>query len=444
MAAAHAGLSAEADNGAEPAGAAASRSRLGRGARWLLVAVGAFVLLACGWLGLDKSRPQDWLPAFTAALHGPLEDGPPFDDQSLRFSDVTLRQFVPLALPGNKVRLQFSNQFGDAALRVAAIHVAWRAAAGGAAIRSGTDKPVTFDGQAAVQIAAGRSAWSDPVELPPSARADLAVSVYLKQPTPRASWHLTGSRTSYRSKPGEHVASVDFPIAHYDRSIYFLAGVAVETASDAGLWVAFGDSITDGNGHSVDQDASWPARVTQIWRNAAAKPPVGFLNAGVSGGRLLSSEVGPSGLQRFDRDVLDLKGVRGVTVLIGINDLAGQAQASQMPSTLQALIAAQSQLVERAHKSGLKIVGATLTPAQGGVYGRPEVERARQQLNRWIRESGGFDAVVDFDAVLRDPASPDRMRGDLTHDQLHPNDAGYRVMADAVVRTLAEAGLERH
>lgn len=401
------------------------------------------LLAALTWSDVAKSRPLDWLPAFTAPLHGPLDGGPPFDDQSLRFRDVSLRQFVPLALRGNRVRLQISNQFGDAPLKLAAVHLAWRASAGGAAIRPATDRAVTFDGKASVQIPAGASLWSDAVELPEAAREDLSVSVHVRDATPRASWHLIGSRTSYRSVPGNHVSAADFPVAYYDRSIYFLAGVAVETRADSRLWVALGDSITDGNGHSVDQDASWPARVTAIWRAANADPPLGVLNAGVSGGRLLSGEVGPSGLQRLDRDVLDLKGVRGVTVLIGINDLAGEAQAEQMPATVQALIAAQTRLAQRAHERGLKVVGATLTPAQGGVYGRPEVEAARQQLNRWIRESDVFDAVADFDAALRDPAMPDRIRADLTRDRLHPNDAGYRVMADVVVRTLADAGLQR-
>ena len=425
--------------------AALGRSRQGWVGHWLPAALGAAMLLAwLGWLNFDKGKQFDWLPAFIAPLHAPFEGGPPYDDRSLRFEDVTLRQFVPLALPGNKLRIHLSNQFGDAPLRIAAIQVAWRADVGGAANRTGSDRPVLFDRQAAVQIAPGQTVWSDAVELPSAARADLAISMYLQQPTPRASWHLIGSRTSYRSKAGNHVSDAEFPTAYYDRSIYFLAGVAVEASPDVGVWVAFGDSITDGNGHSVDQDASWPARVTARWRDSAASPAVGMLNAGVSGGRLLTGEVGPSGLQRFDRDVLDLKGVRGVSMLIGINDLAGQAQASKVQSTLQALIAAQNELAERAHARGLKIIGATLTPAQGGVYGRPEVEAARQQVNQWIRESGAFDAVVDFDAVLRDPARPDHIRSDLTRDQLHPNDAGYRVMADAVVRTLAETGFERH
>ena len=150
-----------------------------------------------------------------------------------------------------------------------------------------------FDRQAAVQIAPGQTVWSDAVELPSAARADLAISMYLQQPTPRASWHLIGSRTSYRSKAGNHVSDAEFPTAYYDRSIYFLAGVAVEASPDVGVWVAFGDSITDGNGHSVDQDASWPARVTTRWRDSAASPAVGMLNAGVSGGRSICPGLSP-------------------------------------------------------------------------------------------------------------------------------------------------------
>lgn len=410
---------------------------------WRVLAAG-ILLLALLAVSTVPARGEAlaWRPAFTAPMHGPFDSGPPFDDVSLRFADVTLRQFVPLAVPGRTVRLHFSNAFGDAPLRIASTHVAWRAIGGGSAIRDGSDRPVLFGGRASLQVAAGESVWSDPVELPRAPRSDLAISVYLKQPTPRATWHLIGSRLAYRSTPGNHVGAPTLPVASHDRSLYFLAGVRVITRADAGVWVAFGDSITDGNGHSVDQDANWPALVTAHWRGLGSAPPIGVLNAGVSGGRLLlSGEVGPSGLQRFGRDVLDLQGVRGVVMLIGINDLASQANAAEMPATVSALIEAQRRLAARARARGLKVVGATLTPAQGGVYGRPEVDVARQQVNRWIRGSSVFDAVVDFDAVLRDPAQPDRIRADLTRDALHPNDAGYRVMAEAVVKTLAAAGL---
>ncbi|WP_418317353.1 GDSL-type esterase/lipase family protein [Piscinibacter sakaiensis] len=420
----------------------------GRARSW---AIGLVLLLGTALLLLSVNQPAPpvaerlaWRQAFVAALHGPLDEAPPYDDRSLRFADLSLRQFVPLALPGNTVRLRLSNQFGDGPLRIAAAQLAWRAPVGGAAIRPGSARPLRFTGQPTVTLEPGRTVLSDPVELPAVAPdTDLAVSFYLNQPTPRASWHLVGSRSSYRSPPGNHIESTVLPQAEMSRSLFFIAGVEVLADEAAATWVGFGDSITDGNGHRLDADASWPGQVSQRWRQGRSGPPVGMLNAGMSGNRLLSAEVGPSGLQRFDRDVLALDGVRGVVILIGINDLAGTADAEDMPATVQRLIDGQTELARRARERGLKVVGATLTPAQGGVYGRVEVEAGRQQLNRWIRSAGVFDAVVDLDAALRDPAAPHRIRAELTRDGLHPDDEGYRVIGAAVVKTLADAGLQR-
>ncbi len=411
--------------------------------RWALLwgLCAALILSALCAPAWASRRDAGWMPAFIAPLHGALVGVPQYDDLSLRFADVSLRQFVPLGLPGARVRLRISNEFGDGPLQIGALHVAWRAAAGGSSIRPGSDRAVLFGGRPTVEIAAGASLYSDPVALAGGAPADLAISLYLPRPTPRASWHLVGSRSSYRSAPGNHVAMADLPVAVSDRSLYFLAAVEVQAPADALVWVAFGDSITDGSGQSVDADANWPARWSRHWRMAGTTAPVAVLNAGLSGNHLLAPLVGPSGIQRFDRDVLDLRGVHGLVMLIGINDLAGQTRLQDLPLTVQRLIAAQTELARRARAKGIKVVGATLTPVEGSEYGGPEMEAARQQFNRWVRAAAVFDAIVDFDAAVRDPADPRRIRASWTGDGLHPNDAGYRAMGDAVVRALARAGL---
>ncbi len=378
-----------------------------------------------------------WRPAFIAPLHPPITGDPRFAGDSLRFADQTLRQFVPLALPGRALRLRFSNQYGDAPLHLGEVRVAWRAAPDGPDTVPGSDRALTFDGASAVIIPPGGVRVSDPVVLdpPPAPGRDLAVSLVPAQPTPTASWHWVGGRSTYRSPPGAYAAAARFPVARADRSVYFLAAVEVDAPADAALWVAFGDSITDGAWHTVDRDASWPALWGRAWAGRGGAP-AGVLNAGLSGNQLLARSLSEAGLARLDRDLLDLPGVRGVVVAIGINDLGGRP----VPDA-QALIAGLQSLVARCRARGLRVVGSTLLPVAGSDYDRPEVEAARQQVNAWIRTGGGFDAVVDFDAVVRDPALPARFRPGWASDGLHPTDLGYRAMADAVVATLDRAGL---
>lgn len=396
------------------------------------------------WVWNDRQQAPNWLPAFIAPMHGPFAGDPQRNDAVLRFADISLRQFVPLALPGSRIRLRISNQYGEQPLHVGALQVAWRAATSGAEIRPGSNRPVLFAGLPSTVVEPGSVMVSDPVTMVDGLSADLAVSMFLPDPTPRVSFHLIGSRSSYRSQPGDHVGDGKFPVAAEDRSVYFLAGVDVEAPRDSVLWVAFGDSITDGAWHTVDFDASWPALWQQRLRQETrpGQAPIGVINAGVSGNQLLRDSYGPGGRARFARDVVDQPGVQGVVVLFGINDLV-QAEADNLPATVQQLIAGLSELAARAHARGLKIVGATLTPLSGSAYGRPDVESARQQLNRWIRDSEIFDAVVDFDAAMRDPAEPLRIRPQWTSDGAHPSDAGYRVMADALVQTMAQARLIR-
>ncbi len=407
----------------------------------LVLLVGLLTGCALAWLTGGPSSAGNWLTAFMAPMHEPIRGDPALNDAALRFDNVTLRQFAPLALPGQRVRLRISNEFGDAPLRVGGLHIAWRERTTGPAIRAGSDREVFFKGERTVDIAPGVVVYSDSVGLPDGERADLAISIYLPAPTPRASWHLVGSRSSFRSTPGNHLSSADFPVSSVDRGVYFLASIEIDAPRDAALWIAFGDSITDGAWHTVDTDGSWPARWAALWHGQDLRGPIGILNAGIGGNRLLSERTGPSGLARFRRDVLDIKGVRGVVLMIGINDLGGRGPGEDLPTLVTRLIAAQTDLAGQARASGLKVVGATLTPVYGSYYGVAEVEAARQQVNRWIRSSSVFDLVVDFDATLRDPQQPNRIRPDWTSDHVHPNDAGYRAMADTVVRELERAGL---
>jgi lysophospholipase L1-like esterase len=421
--------------------------RRGRGALLLGLAAGLLVLGLAGalgwstWRGHGAADAPVWRTAFLSALHAPIPGNPQYDDAGLRFRGISLRQFVPLALPAGLVRLQFGNEYGERPLVLGEVRVAWRAGATGTLLQPGTDRAVSFAGVPHVSIPPGRSVWSDPVSLPPGAPADLAVSLLLLAATPRASWHLVGGRSSYLSAPGRHLGEEPFPVARVDRGLFFLAAVEAEAPRGATLWVAFGDSITDGAWHTVDTDTSYPAVWARLWADRRPAVPVAVLNAGIGGNRLLDAGHSPAGLARLERDVFNLAGVHGLVVLIGINDLGVQRPAGTPPVDAERLIAGHTELLRRARAHGLKVVGATLLPVKGSAYFRPEVEAARQGYNRWVRGSTLFDAVVDFDAVVRDPVDPLAIRADWTDDHVHPTDAGYRAMAEALVRVLDQAGL---
>lgn len=386
--------------------------------------------LAC--LTAMPSHAGTWIPSWTAnpeASWGEefaLPTGTPavIDDQ-------TLRQVVRLSLGGRRVRLQLSNEYGSEPLVIGAAQVAPASA-------PGRGRAVTFGGQAGVVVPPGAPVLSDPVELEVAALASLAISLYLPKPTPTRTFHWDG-RQAASLAPGNQVSAAQLPPTPGLTARIFLSGIAVEADAPRGSVVVIGDSITDGNGATMDADTRWP----DFLAARLAPQRIAVLNAGISGGRLLSSGMGPSALARFDRDVLSQPQLRSVIVLIGINDISWPGTAfdpQRRPPELAELVAGYRQLIARAHARGVRVLGATLTPFEGALAGtpladyfQPHKDALRRQLNAWIRASGEFDAVLDFDALLRDPAQPSRLQPAFdSGDHLHPGDAGHRAMAEAV------------
>ncbi|MCP3061159.1 SGNH/GDSL hydrolase family protein [Myxococcus sp. K38C18041901] len=393
-----------------------------------------FVIMACVvWACGEKPSlaSPHWLPAFTAPMHpsasatmGDALAGPSFRDQ-------TVCMFVRPTLAGPRLRLVLSNQYGAQLLQVAAVRVGLRVQ--GVSIDPTTDRQVRFAGAASVSIPPGRTATSEPVELAVDGLRDVAVSLYFLERSGAVSWHLEGTRSTYVSASSNHTAAASFVPALTTRSLYFLAALHVDAAPGESLVVAFGDSITDGVGTTVDEERSWPARLSQRLRARGGRA-VGVLNAGLSGNRLLDDGYGPNGLRRFERDVLAQRGVKAVLLLEGVNDIGRPGAASGAERITQAY----EQLIQRARARGLKVYGGTLTPMQGHPYFTAANETTRQAVNQWIRTAGRFDAVIDFDAAVREPANPHSMRAALTVDGLHPNDAGHALMAEAVDLRLLE------
>jgi lysophospholipase L1-like esterase len=365
------------------------------------------------------------------------------------FENQTLRHVVHVSVGGRRVRVRLSNAFGTAPLHIGAAHVALHAA--GASIVPGSDRPLTFSGHPSITIPTGAVALSDPATLDVPVQGDLAVSVYVPDKTSPATNHESSDQTSYISTPGDFSGAVDLPVAETTLSRFWLSVVEVSPRERVGAIVTLGDSITEGNRSTVDANHRWPDLLSARLNPLHGRPRAAVVNQGIGCSRLLHDFCGPSGASRFDRDVLAVTGATHVIVDLGLNDFAlpsvaaaldledifpaAKGVSSQIVSA-EEVITGLRQLIARGHAAGLLVYGATITPVGRSVvpgFFTPENEAKRQALNRWIRTSGAFDAVIDFDAAVRDPEDPTLLLAAFASDDgIHPNDAGYAAMANAV------------
>lgn len=399
-------------------------------------AVGALAWSGPAW----ADEPGHWVTSWAASVQPVWEPdffAPVAIPRGLR--DQTVRQVARISLGGDRLRIAFSNEYGKLPLVIGAVHVAIAGANGDTV--AGSDHTLTFGGKPGITVPPGAPAVSDPVAMHVDPLSSLAVSLYLPEITPTSTWHNDARQTAYIAT-GNATGDATLRSAQPMVARVFLAGIEVDATADARTLVTFGDSITDGDGSTLDGNNRWPDILAE--RLTLAGAHLGLANEGISGARILRDRMGDNALARFDRDVLGQPNVGTVVLMMGINDV-GWPDTLLVPKgepapAAQDVIAGYQQLIDRAHAHGLRIVGATLTPFEDTFHGTPlfgyyseEKETKREALNDWIRAPGHFDGVIDFDKLARDPANPKHIQAQFDKgDHLHPNPAGYKAMAESI------------
>jgi lysophospholipase L1-like esterase len=372
----------------------------------------AIALAGCASTGQGSTGGSGWAGAWGASPNPPPANARSFENQ-------TVRQVVRLSTGGSQVRIRFTNEYGDKPLDIGA---ATLAPAGADGMPTGRTLDITFNGSKTVTIPPRAPMLSDPITLDAKALDSLSISLFLPAATGPCTCHFAGTATAFVSGPGNFTAAPFEPASTFTNRA-FISAVEVSTANPRTI-VTFGDSITDGTASSVNGNKRWPDVLAE--RLNASGAPRGISNQAIAGNRVLSYQMqifGESALSRFDRDVMSVPNVGWIVVLEGINDIGMGAAA---PPSADMLINGYKQIIARAHAKGIKIYGATLLPYEGARYYQELGEPIRQAVNTWIRTSGAYDGVIDFDAIMRDPANPKKMKADLqSGDRLHPNDAGY-------------------
>ncbi len=349
----------------------------------------------------------------------------------------TLRQVVEVSIGGNELRMKFSNEFSESPVEMKKVQIA--VSKDSSAIDASTSKTLKFDGNESVTIPAGEAVYSDPVRFDLKPRMQLAITIAFGETSKDITGH-PGSRTTSYLKKGQHAE----PNADFSNSVktdhwYVINTIEVKAEESAAAIAIIGNSITDGRGSGTNKQNRWPDILSKELLKNPKTDNIGVLNMGIGGNAVLRGGLGPTALDRFERDILQQNGVKWLIVMEGVNDLGGTPDSTAAFKVADGLIAAYQQMIEKAHEQGIKVYGGTITPIDQSFYYKDYREAARQKVNEWVRNSGEFDAVIDFDKAVRNPDNPSVIRENAHDgDHLHPNEYGYEIMGKAIDLSLFE------
>lgn len=381
-----------------------------------------------------------WIGSWSASQQL-VEPANALNPEDLR--DATLRQIVHLSLGGREIRVHLSNRFGTTPLHIGSVHIARPVSPDSSKIVPDTDNALTFSGSTAVTIPAHADYLSDPVAFSADALSDVAITLHIDAPPNEQTGHPGSRATSYVAH-GDLVSATELAGAKTADHWYFIAGIDVAAPLEAEAIVVIGDSITDGHGATTNGNDRWPDVLARRLQNDRSLSHLAVLNQGIGGNRLLNDGLGPNALSRFDRDVICQPGVRYLVVLEGINDIgmlehSGEVDRAGHDALVRQMIGAYEQMIALAHTHNIKIIGGTIMPFVGSGYYHPTSasEADRQAVNQWIRDPNHFDAMIDFEKIVRDPDHPDRLLPAFdSGDHLHPSPAGYAAMAQGIPTSL--------
>ncbi len=396
----------------------------------------AGLLLVLVFFSLSEARPTkkghqngNWIGTWAAPIQlvEPRNMAP-----EPGLSDNTLRQVVHVSIGGNRLRVEFSNTFGTAPLTLKTAHIADALQADSSAIVPGTDKTLTFNGKQEITIQPGKSVMSDPISFDLKPLSNVTITIHYGHVSPMVTGHPGSRSTSYLVK-GNEVNRTSLPGAVKTDHWYTIEGIQVMAPKSASSIVVLGNSITDGHASGTNKNARWPDDLARRLQANSGTKDISVLNQGIGGNCILHGCLGPTALSRFYRDVINQPKVKWLIILEGINDIGGSRGPQNANIVAERLIDSYKWMIKTAHEHGIKVYGATMTPFAGSFYDRPGHIPAWSKVNKWIRNSGRFDAVIDFDAAVRDPANPMHLLPKYdSGDHLHPGPLGYRVMADAI------------
>lgn len=368
------------------------------------------------WVGTWSTAPQ-----LVEPNNMPPEPG---------LTNSTLRQVIRVSIGGDSLRVRFSNEFSTGPVTMHGVSIALSKEVG--IIDKSTSRMLTFNGKEEVIIPPRGKITSDPVRFSIKPRTDIAITIYFGQTSSDVTGH-PGSRTTSFLSAGNHLTDEDLTSSAKTDRWYVINGIDVKAPSDAAAVAVIGNSITDGRGSGTNRQNRWPDVLAERLLNNPFTKNIAVLNMGIGGNCVLRPCLGPSALDRFERDILKQSGVRWLIILEGINDIGQARDTLAAASVADGLIEAYKIMAEKAHSAGIKVYGATILPVKGSFYYSGYREAARKRVNDWIRNNSYFDAVIDFDMIMRNPEDPESMLQELhTGDFLHPDEAGYRIMGESI------------